>query len=142
MCMGAEVEEVSRETEGAVEADLQRDFIWIYDNLGNKQAKAHDAPSTGAWNLLQECREDSALRRDFFRQVLTKLLPSRSELGIISRYQDDGRAHLEFIERLSAMGNDEEEEAADREPVLPPGSEGPQGEHGVPGAAGSNGAGG
>ncbi len=131
------MDDVSRETAG--EADLQRDFIWIYDNLGNKQTKSHDAPSTGAWNLLQECKTDAGLRRDFFRQVLTKLLPTRSELGIISRYGDDGREHLEFLERIRDLG---EADADGGEPVLRSGAEGPAGDPGIQGEAGSHGAGG
>ena len=52
-------------------SDLIRDTLWTYENLANRRIKASDAPSCGAWALLEWARQ---YRNRFFEQVLPKAM--------------------------------------------------------------------
>jgi hypothetical protein len=54
--------------------DLVRDTLWAYQNLENRKAKPGDAPSLGAWSLLQWARQ---YRNRFFEQVLPKAMANK-----------------------------------------------------------------
>ena len=51
--------------------DLERDILWVYENVENKRVCAIDAPSLGAWSMLTWARE--APNR-FFEQLLPKAM--------------------------------------------------------------------
>ncbi len=55
-------------------SDLVRDTLWAYENLANRRIKASDAPSFGAWSLLEWARQ---YRNRFFEQVLPKAMLSK-----------------------------------------------------------------
>jgi hypothetical protein len=55
-------------------SDLVRDTLWAYENLANRRIKASDAPSCGAWALLEWARQ---YRNRFFEQVLPKAMLSK-----------------------------------------------------------------
>ena len=55
------------EREGNQQPDLVRDTLWAYQHLANRKAKPEDAPSLGAWSLLQWARK---YQNRFFEQVL------------------------------------------------------------------------
>ena len=48
-----------------------RDWEWVYENLRVKNIGIDDAPSSGAWGFLVECRENDALRTLLYRHALT-----------------------------------------------------------------------
>ena len=52
-------------------SDLIRDTLWTYENLANRRIKASDAPTCGAWALLEWARQ---YRNRFFEQVLPKAM--------------------------------------------------------------------
>jgi len=55
-------------------SDLVQDTLWVYENLANRRIKASDAPSCGAWALLEWARQ---YRNRFFEQVLPKAMLSK-----------------------------------------------------------------
>ncbi len=54
--------------------DLTRDVLWVYEHLADRNAKPQEAPSLGAWSLLQWARR---YRNRFFEQVLPKAMANR-----------------------------------------------------------------
>ncbi len=60
---------------GDGQPNLVRDTLWTYEALANRKAKPADAPSLGAWSLLQWARQ---YRNRFFEQVLPKAMAART----------------------------------------------------------------
>jgi hypothetical protein len=63
-------------------SDLVQDTLWAYEHLANRRIKASDAPSCGAWALLEWARQ---YRNRFFEQVLPKAMlnkPSEADENI------------------------------------------------------------
>jgi hypothetical protein len=54
--------------------DLARDTIWVYGHLNSKGAVAEDAPSSGAWCLLQWVRGGGRSLDRFFSVMLPKAM--------------------------------------------------------------------
>jgi hypothetical protein len=76
-------------------SDLVRDTLWVYENLANRRIKASDAPSCGAWALLEWARQ---YRNRFFEQVLPKAMlnkPPENEENI--RKEKKSIAEIEDI---------------------------------------------
>lgn len=78
------VEEMSEEEADAVErmletlapVDLFADIRWVYSQLENKRVRPDQAPSAGAWSLLQWARK---YQSRFFEQLLPKALAKGPE---------------------------------------------------------------
>jgi hypothetical protein len=68
---GPEIDILLERIEAGQASDLVRDTLWTYENLANHRIKASDAPSCGAWALLNWARE---YRNRFFEQVLPKAM--------------------------------------------------------------------
>lgn len=68
--------------------DLSRDVLWVYENIHNRRASVTDAPSLGAWSMLQWARGS---RQRFFEQLLPKILSSQQKQPV----EDDWRAQDE-----------------------------------------------
>jgi hypothetical protein len=56
--------------EGSNEVELESDVEWVYLNLSSRNLAPSDAPSPGAWSLLQVSRGD---KRWFMKDILPKL---------------------------------------------------------------------
>ena len=87
-----------------LESDIDKsnpkeDFLWVYQALGAEGLKKGDAPSPGAWSLLQSLMRDDLAKKSFFTTVLPKLLPGKSEMEKNDR-AEDGRKCFDLIERL------------------------------------------
>ena len=54
--------------------DLADDVLWVYGALDNRQARAKDAPTRGAWSMLKWARNH---RDRFFEHLLPKALKVR-----------------------------------------------------------------
>lgn len=55
-------------------SDLVQDTLWAYEHLANRRIKASDAPSCGAWALLEWARQ---YRNRFFEMVLPRAMAAR-----------------------------------------------------------------
>ena len=77
--------------------DLRRDMYWVYKHMDVSEVSIEMCPSAGAWSLLYDVRESSDARNEF-RRSMSKLLPSRAELG--GERDDDGRSTLERIKSI------------------------------------------
>lgn len=49
---------------------------WVYEHMGDEGVQKDDAPTPGTWELLQDCKDNPATRRDFrnawMREVLKR----------------------------------------------------------------------
>ena len=58
------------------QADLVRDTLWAYESLCMKGVEAEDAPSLGAWSLLNWARQN---RNRFFEVLLPKAMAAKEK---------------------------------------------------------------
>jgi hypothetical protein len=65
---------LERLDDGASSADLARDVRWVYSCFERRNMQASDAPSSGAWAMLQWAR---SARNRFFEVVLPKALTTK-----------------------------------------------------------------
>lgn len=77
------------------------DIRWVFHALGAKGLKPEDAPSTGAWSLLQTLQNDDIALKSFYTTVYPKLLPTRAQLekGENNR-AEDGRKQFDLISTI------------------------------------------
>ena len=80
---------------------------WIFENMQVEGVKPEDAPSAGAWALLEELRKDNEQRRDFYKSLWPKLL-TKEDIEKSGKLQDDGRDVIELIKRLQKALPEEE----------------------------------
>lgn len=73
----------------ALKADIREAAIWVFNTM-DVDVQPDDAPTTGAWSLRSWARSHAANTSEFYRSMVSKLLPSRSELNIENRFRDDG----------------------------------------------------
>ena len=85
---------------GLGEHDPIGDIRWVFQALGSEGLKPEDAPSAGAWAYFCQLKEDQMMRKDFYRTVAPRLLPSKSQLDKGDDRVDDGRKLFGIIERL------------------------------------------
>ena len=75
---------------------------WVAKHIMVKDVEPQQAPSSEAWSMLCWARRNNQNEAQFWGQIYTKLLPSRSQLDAEQRYKDDGRKVLSIIERLKS----------------------------------------
>ena len=79
---------------------------WVAAHVMIVDAAPEDAPSPEAWGMLCWARRSNTNEAQFWGQIYTKLLPSRTSLESDSRYRDDGR-HLSGLIDLLQMESDD-----------------------------------
>lgn len=79
---------------------------WVFNNLDVEGLKPKDAPSPGAWSLLQRVRLYPELTVDFYKTVWPKLLPNKAQIEAEDRARGGGTDELErSLERVEqALG--------------------------------------
>ena len=73
---------------------------WVAKHIMVKDVQPSQAPSSEAWSMLCWARRNNQNEAQFWGQIYTKLLPSRSQLDAEQRYKDGGRKVLSVIARL------------------------------------------
>tara|TARA_R100001230_G_scaffold4174_1_gene1285 strand:+ start:363 stop:962 length:600 start_codon:yes stop_codon:yes gene_type:complete len=73
---------------------------WVAANVMVEDAVPEDAPSPEAWGMLCWARRSNTNEAQFWGQIYTKLLPSRTSLEADARYRDDGRQLMGLIDLL------------------------------------------
>ncbi len=87
--------------------------MWVFDNMDISDVTPEMAPSAGAWSYLMQLRKDKKMRSDFYSGSLMKLLPSKSQMEMETKFNDDGREQIDLIERIARAKEDS---------ILPPSS--------------------
>ncbi len=103
----ATTEELPLSAFGGKSASMRKAVEWVFEHLGVR-TKAADAPSPGAWALLQWAKKTSANTQRFYSDFVSKLLPSRSTLEVEERRRDSGDDVMRTIEYLLAIRDAEE----------------------------------
>jgi hypothetical protein len=83
------------------------DIRWVFHALGARDLTPKEAPSSGAWNLLQTLRKDDLALKSFYTQVYPKLLPTRAQMEKGDLRAEDGRKQFDLIERLLREPDDD-----------------------------------
>ncbi len=76
--------------------DLVRDTLWTYENLARKGVTPKDAPSLGAWSLLNWAREN---RNHFFERMLPKAMAAGEKKAEHCEQQIGEGRGLKYIEK-------------------------------------------
>lgn len=83
---------------------------WVFNNIDNLGALKEEAPSDGAWTLLQVARESMKDRQWFMKEVWVRFgMKASAEVGD-EEMVDDRRKKFELLERMEALGKKGEEE--------------------------------
>lgn len=89
----------------APETILEADIIrWVFNNVEDLDVTKDQAPSTGAWGLLEACRSDITTKRFFYTQIWSKLLSGKNlddESIAIQADTDRIVAQLDKIQQIS-----------------------------------------
>lgn len=96
---------ISRERFGEnIEATLDNLTVidYVFNNLGFKDCKPEDAPCPGAYWYLMRLQDNKDASDDFYKQVWTKTIPSKSVIEDARNRNDDGRDTFRILDRLSA----------------------------------------
>jgi hypothetical protein len=88
---------------------------WVFDNIDMLDVTPDMAPCAGAWRLLLRVRKHPDLLKEFYRSIWVRILPTKSAIEQLQRFEDDGREQLTLIDRI---------EQARADAVLSSGSEG------------------
>jgi len=83
------------------------DMKWVFQALGAADLIPSDAPSTGAWYLLQSLKRDNLMLKSFYTTFVTKLMPTKSDLEKEDARSNDRRERLGLIERLLLEPDDD-----------------------------------
>jgi hypothetical protein len=109
---------VSRDIFGTT-ADAELDNLtvidYIFNNIGFKMedCKPEDAPCPGAYFYLVRLKENTDASNEFYRNVWTKTIPSKSVIEDARKRNDDGRDTFKVLDRLrDAYGTDQTEVSA------------------------------
>ena len=94
--------------------DIQKNLIWIYNNLAVKNISPFNAPSPGAYAQLKFIQRSEQNMMDFLTKVFPKLIPSKSQLDEGDSNNDDDRTTFELLARLQGESTDSPREV----PVL------------------------
>ena len=102
----ADDEEVETLLKKLAPVDLFADIRWVYSQLENKRVRRDQAPSAGAWSLLDWARN---YRSRFFEQMLPKALAKgpEDEAGVKRE-----KRRIEEIEAMLERLKEEEHEGA------------------------------
>ncbi len=80
--------------------DWVRDVMWTYDHLGRNNTPANDAPSSGAWFMLQWARNN---QNRFFDSILPKAISVTEKRGDgRPGFENQDRVIFEHMDRLLA----------------------------------------
>lgn len=88
---------------------------WVFDNIDMLDVTPGMAPCAGAWSLLLRVRKHPDLLKEFYRSIWVRILPSKTAIEQLQRFEDDGREQLTLIDRI---------QQAHADAVLSSGSEG------------------
>jgi hypothetical protein len=80
---------------------IREDYQWVYDNIAASACNAEDAPSCGAWGLLQFARGDP---KSFYVEWMRMVGRSQDEDKVLKEYaRDASRSAGEIAKMLSSL---------------------------------------
>jgi hypothetical protein len=87
----------------AIDAEIDpiRDLTWIYNNIAIRNVRPEDAPSPGAFAHLKFVQENNDNKIDFFTKVYPRIIPAKSQVENLTKFNDDNRTTFDLLDRLS-----------------------------------------
>jgi hypothetical protein len=80
--------------------DVARDVEWAYEHIGDEKIRADQAPSGGAWSMLEYGRS----ARHKFLELMTKYdLSAKRDDDESETFQADASDHIDAIQKLMAI---------------------------------------
>ena len=106
---------------------LREDYQWVYDNIANPECSATEAPSCGAWGLLQFSRSDP---KSFYVEWMRMVGRTQDEDKVLKEYaRDASKSAGEIAKLLNALTTVLPSSEGDGgEPAVPEGDSGEDGE--------------
>ncbi len=86
---------------------------WVAANVAISDVKDKDAPSPEAWALLCWVQRNDSNEIEFWKNIYTKLLPSRTQIEAVDRFKDDGRVIIELIGDMERTISEPKDDKAD-----------------------------
>jgi len=87
-------------------------ITWVCDNMRFVDVDPVTCPSSRAWNMLCECRENAYFRVGFWKDHYGKTVPSKSTLDANKdRAGPDGKPTIDMIDRIQKIADEAEEES-------------------------------
>ncbi len=81
---------------------------WVASNLAVSDVRPCDAISSEAWRMREWVLSSRANEGEFWRQIYSKIMPSRSEIDDSAARHDDGGDLLELHDRLLKLQSEAE----------------------------------
>ena len=78
--------ELSQDVFRGKTSTLREDYQWVYDNIANPECSATEAPSCGAWGLLQFSRSDP---KSFYVEWMRMVGRTQDEDKVLKEYARD-----------------------------------------------------
>ena len=78
-------------------SNLRSDYQWVYENVSVGGLSASDAPSAGAWGLLQFARDDP---RSFYTEWMRMVSRSEDVDKQLEAFKDDARSTVADIRAM------------------------------------------
>ncbi|MBN93385.1 MAG: hypothetical protein CL928_04835 [Deltaproteobacteria bacterium] len=119
--------ELSQDVFKGKTSTLREDYQWVYDNIANPECSATEAPSCGAWGLLQFSRSDP---KSFYVEWMRMVGRTQDEDKVLKEYaRDASKSAGEIAKMLNALTTVLPSSEGDGgEPDLPEGDAGEDGE--------------
>lgn len=103
-------------------ASLRAEFQWVYENVAVDDTNPEDAPSSGAWGLLEFARSDP---RTFYSRWLEMASKSEDRDLLMEGFREDARRATseiaEMLESIQSAVVQQGSEGSERELALPAG---------------------
>ena len=81
--------------------NIRDSVLWVLDHCRVADLEPEDAPSPAAFFLYLEIRDDPAMRRDFIKTFVPRMMPSASAIDRMADMLDDGEGIIEGLELVA-----------------------------------------
>jgi len=99
---GGEPSDVSVDVFKGKSSTLREDYQWVYENIAHPSAGAEDAPSCGAWGLLQFARSDP---KSFYVEWMRMVGRQQDEDKVLREYAEDAARSATEIAKMLAKSS-------------------------------------
>lgn len=103
-------------------ASLRAEFQWVYENVALEDVRPEDAPSSGAWGLLEFARSDP---RTFYSRWLEMASKSEDRNLVMEGFKEDARRTTaeiaNMLESIRSAVVQQDPQGSSAEPELPAG---------------------
>jgi len=89
----------------AQQLSAAKEVEWVKNHLAISDVGPEDAPSPGAWAMLESYRRTPHARQYFWEKIYAGMLPRRQEIEAQERFRDDGRKLDDMADGVKKMAD-------------------------------------